>query len=154
MMDRSQFLKRFAAITLLSSTANTLFGQQRIGEGNILIVYLSRTNNTKAVAEMIQKEVGGDLVALTLTNPYPEDYKTIVDQVEKENESGYLPQLATKVKIGNYDTIFIGFPTWGMQLPPPIKAFLNTYDLTGKTIVPFNTNAGSAWGIVLKHSRS
>src|SRR5690606_25747816 len=102
MMDRSQFLKRFAAITLLSSTANTLFGQQRIGEGNILIVYLSRTNNTKAVAEMIQKEVGGDLVALTLTNPYPEDYKTIVDQVEKENESGYLPQLATKVKIGNY----------------------------------------------------
>ena len=111
-----------------------------------LILYLSRTNNTKTVAEMIQKEVGGDLVAVELENPYPEDYDAIVKQVAEENASGFLPLLKTKVDIGQYDTIFFGFPTWGMQLPPPMKSFLNEYDLKDKTIIPFNTNAGYGLG--------
>src|SRR3546814_5134423 len=45
-----------------------------------------------------------------------------------------------------YDVVFVGFPTWGMQLPPPMKSFLNDYDLSGKTVVPFNTNAGYGVG--------
>jgi flavodoxin len=88
-----------------------------------LIVYLSRTNNTKAVAEIIQQEAGGDLVALVLKDPYPEDYDAIVKQVAEENESRFLPPLKTKVDMKKYDTIFLGFPTWGMQLPPPAKSF-------------------------------
>ena len=114
---------------------------------NVLIVYLSRTNNTKAIAEIIHEYVGGKLVALQLKNPYPEDYKAIVDQVVKENESGFLPPLKTKIdSIEKYDVVYVGFPTWGMQLPPPMKSFLNQYDLSGKTIVPFNTNAGYGIG--------
>lgn len=113
----------------------------------ILIVYLSRTGNTKAVAEIIHKNVGGDLVALELEKPYPDDYKTIVAQVQSENESGFLPPLKTKIdSIEKYDLIFIGFPTWGMQLPPPMKSFFNEYNLSGKTIIPFNTNAGYGIG--------
>src|SRR5687768_13764402 len=113
----------------------------------VLIVYLSRTNNTKAIAEIIQKHVGGTLVALELKNPYPEDYKAIVDQVAKENESGFLPPLKTKIdNIQKYDLVFVGFPTWGMQLPPPMKSFLNQYDLSEKTVIPFNTNAGYGIG--------
>lgn len=107
-----------------------------------LIVYLSRTNNTKAVAEMIHNEVGGDLVGVELENPYPEDYDAIVKQVAEENASGLLPPLKTNVDMAQYDTIFFGFPTWGMQLPPPMKSFLNENDLKGKIIIPFNTNAG------------
>ena len=118
-----------------------------LNSGKILIVYLSRTKNTKAVAEIIQKNVGGKLVALELENPYPENYKAIVDQVARENETGFLPQLKTKVdSIEKYDVVFAGFPTWGMQLPPPMKSFLKQYDLSGKTIVPFNTNAGYGIG--------
>lgn len=118
-----------------------------VNPDKVLIVYLSRTNNTKAVAEMIQKQVGGTLVALELENPYPQNYRQIVDQVAKENESGFLPPLKTKINhIENYDLVFIGFPTWGMQLPPPMKSFLKQYDLKGKTIVPFNTNAGYGIG--------
>jgi flavodoxin len=121
----------------------------------ILIVYLSRTNNTKAVAEMIQESVGGRLVALELKNPYPENYKAIVDQVVRENETGFLPPLKTQIdSIHQYDIVFVGFPTWGMQLPPPVKSFLVQYDLAGKTVVPFNTHAGygagSAFGTVQK----
>jgi len=114
---------------------------------NVLIVYLSRTKNTKAVAEIIHKKIGGDSIALELVTPYPEHYQTTVDQVANENSTGYLPPLKTKIdSIEKYDVIFIGFPTWGMQLPPPMKSFLNQYDLSGKTVVPFNTNAGYGIG--------
>jgi flavodoxin len=113
----------------------------------VLIVYLSRTNNTKAVAEFIHDEVGGTLVPLELEKPYPEDYRTTVEQVARENETGYLPPLKTKIdRIEQYDTVFVGFPTWGMQLPPPMKSFLKQYNLKGKTVVPFNTNAGYGIG--------
>lgn len=64
-----------------------------------------------------------------------------------ENATGFLPPLKTKIdSIENYDVVFVGFPTWGMQLPPPIKSFLKGYNLSGKTIVPFNTNAGYGIG--------
>lgn len=112
-----------------------------------LIVYLSRTHNTEAVAQMIQQRVGGDLEALQLQEPYPENYQQIVDQVQKENETGFLPPLKPlKVELSAYDTIFVGFPTWGMQLPPPVKGFLKNSDLRGRTIIPFNTNAGFGVG--------
>lgn len=117
----------------------------------VLIVYLSRTNNTRAVAQIIQKKVGGKLIALELVNPYPENYKRIVDQVAIENSTGFIPPLKTKIdSIGQYDFIFLGFPTWGMQLPPPVKSFLKQYNLTGKTIVPFNTNAGYGIGSTIQ----
>ena len=127
---------------------------QSISGKNILIVYLSRTNNTKAIAEIIHKNVGGTLVALELEKPYPENYQAIVQQVVNENETGYLPPLKTKVdSIQNYDVVFVGFPTWGMKLPPPMKTFLRKYDLKGKTVIPFNTNAGYGIGSSFKTVR-
>ena len=115
--------------------------------GKILIVYLSRTKNTKTVAEMIQKQVGGMLLAIELENPYPANYQATVAQVAKENETGFLPPLKIKIdSLQKYDVVFIGFPTWGMQLPPPIKSFLKQYDLSGKTVIPFNTNGGYGIG--------
>ena len=120
---------------------------QSMSSKKILIVYLSRTNNTKAIAEIIQKNVGGKLVALELQKPYPENYRAIVQQVVDENASGYLPPLKTKIdSIQKYDALFIGFPTWDMQIPPPMKSFLHQYNLSGKTVIPFNTNAGYGVG--------
>lgn len=116
-------------------------------ERKVLIVYLSRTNNTKVVAEFIHDEVGGTMVPLELEKSYPEDYRTTVDQVARENETGYLPPLKTKIeRIEQYDLIFVGFPTWGMQLPPQMKSFLRQYSFKGKTVIPFNTHAGYGQG--------
>jgi flavodoxin len=113
----------------------------------ILIVYLSRTNNTKAVADIIHSYVGGKLVALELQKPYPENYRQTVEQVVHENETGYLPPLKTKIdSLEKYNVVFLGFPTWDMQMPPPMKSFLHQYNLRGKTIIPFNTNAGYGVG--------
>jgi flavodoxin len=119
-----------------------------LNANKILIVYLSRTNNTKAIAEIIHKKVGGTLVALELEKPYPENYQQTVQQVVKENETGFLPPLKTKIDSieKKYDMVFIGFPTWDMKMPPPMKSFLHQYDLAGKTVIPFNTNAGYGVG--------
>lgn len=120
---------------------------EKLNDYKILIVYLSRTKNTQALAEIIHENLGGDLHAPELLTPYPEDYQTMVDQVAEENSSGYLPPLKTKIEnIKDYDVVFVGFPTWGMQLPPPVKSFLKEYDLTGKIVVPFNSNAGYGIG--------
>jgi flavodoxin len=117
------------------------------GTKEILIVHLSRTNNTKAIAEIIHKHVGGTMVALELEKPYPANYQATVQQVVVENETGYLPPLKTKIdSIENYNYVFVGFPTWDMKMPPPMKSFLKQYDLGGKTVVPFNTNAGYGVG--------
>ncbi|MCF2502058.1 flavodoxin [Dyadobacter sp. CY107] len=151
-MKISSLMSIVLLLAVLSCATN---GQPDVAEAptvnvpadRILIVYLSRTKNTKAVAEIIQQKVGGKLVALELQDPYPADYKTTVDQVARENTSGFLPALATRIdSIEKYDMIFLGFPTWGMQLPPPIRSFLTQYNLNGKTIAPFNTNAGYGIG--------
>ncbi len=128
------------------TNAATVFPGKALPD-KVLIVYLSRTNNTKAIAEIIQRNVGGTLIALELKNPYPTNYQATVQQVTRENETGFLPPLKTKIdSVQTYDVVFVGFPTWGMQLPPPIKSFLRQYDLSGKTVIPFNSNAGYGVG--------
>lgn len=122
-------------------------GTEEIDMGHVLIVYLSRTENTKGVAKIIQQYTGGDLIALELKEPYPKDYRATVEQVREENETGYLPELKTQISdLGAYDSIFVGFPTWGMRLPPPMKSFLTNNNLSGKVVVPFNTNGGYGIG--------
>lgn len=139
------FIAFFGLVSCLSQTQNTT--PQNTDKENILIVYLSRTGNTEAVAEIIHDEVGGTLVELELVTPYPENYEAIVAQVDRENETGYLPPLQTEIdSVDKYEVVFVGFPTWDMQLPPPMKSFLTKYDLRGKTVIPFNTNGGYGLG--------
>ncbi|GAB3923439.1 flavodoxin [Larkinella terrae] len=120
---------------------------QSVSSKKILIVYLSRTTNTKALAEIINKQVGGTVIGIELEKPYPHNYQSTVQQVVHENETGFLPPLKTKIdRIQQYDVVFVGFPTWGMQLPPPMKSFFHQYDLKGKTVIPFNSNGGYGIG--------
>jgi flavodoxin len=140
----SFFFSACSSSGMKNTTAKIVPG---VDSANVLIVYLSRTNNTKTIAEIIHQNTGGTLVAIELEKPYPEDYRQAVQQVVRENETGYLPPLTTKIdSIEKYDVVFIGFPTWDMKMPPPMKSFLHQYNLAGKTVVPFNTNAGYGVG--------
>jgi flavodoxin len=142
-MKKPIFLSAIIALCMSSGCSNA----QSMPDKKILIVYLSRTNNTKAIAEMIHRNVGGTLVPLELEKPYPKNYQQTVKQVVEENETGYLPPLKTKIdSIEKYDMVFLGFPTWDMKMPPPMKSFLHQYNLSGKTVIPFNTNAGYGVG--------
>ena len=145
MMQRStrrQILTMFGALALLPLPA-----QAAPDKDKALVVYLSRTQNTAAVAHLIQQQTGADLAVLEPQTPYPQNYRATVEQVASENARGYLPPLKPLAhNPAAYTTIYIGFPTWGMQLPPPVKSWLTHTDLRGKTVIPFNTHAGSGTG--------
>lgn len=112
-----------------------------------LIVYYSRTGNTKAVAELILEKVGGDLVQIETKESRPTDYRLEVEQNAQEQESATQPELKTIItNFENYDRIFIGAPTWNMALPQAIVSFLDSYNFEGKTVIPFNTNGGYGSG--------
>ena len=113
---------------------------------DVLIVYLTRTRNTEALARLVQARTGGTLVALQPQQPYPQNYQAHVDQVVRENEQSLTPALRNPVDPAPYSTVFVGFPTWGMQLPPPVKSWLAQVKLSGKRVLPFNTHAGFGVG--------
>lgn len=111
--------------------------------GKKLIVYYSYTNNTKKVAEQIQKATGSDICEIETVKPYTGDYNSVVDQGKQEVDSGYKPAIKPlSVNLEDYDTIILGTPVWWYTYAPAVAAFLSEYDLSGKTIIPFVTNGG------------
>ncbi len=114
---------------------------------NILIAYFSWSGNTEAVAGMIQSEVGGDLFEIAPAEPYTDDYDTLLDIARDEQSSGARPALADTVdNWDSYDTVFVGYPNWWSDAPMAVYTFLESYDWTGKTLVPFNTSASGGFG--------
>ena len=112
--------------------------------GNVLIVYFSQTGNTETVANIIYDNVGGDIVKLETTEAYPSDYDELVDYAQQEQQEDARPELSTVIEnIEQFDTIFLGYPNWWGDMPMAIYTFLDTYDLSGKTIAPFITHGGS-----------
>lgn len=112
--------------------------------GNTLILYFSMSGNTETVANYIHEEIGGDIVKLETVQTYPEDYDELVDCTREEQRDNARPELETTIEnIEQYDTIFLGYPNWWGDMPMPIYSFLDQYDLSNKTIVPFITHGGS-----------
>lgn len=117
-------------------------------EGNkTLIAYFSRSGNTKRLAEIIQEQVGGDLFEIKTSAPYPEDYDSILDQARQEQRDNARPELTLPVEnMEDYQTIFIGYPIWWGNTPMAVLTFLESYDFTDKTVVPFCTYGSSGAG--------
>lgn len=117
------------------------------GAGNILIAYFSWSGNTEAVAGMIQEEVGGDLFEIAPAEPYTEDYDTLLEIAQAEQQEEARPELAAQVENwDSYDVIFVGYPNWWSDAPMAVYTFLESYDFTGKTLIPFNTSASGGFG--------
>ncbi len=113
-------------------------------ELSTLVVYFSNSGNTEILANFIHNYVGGDIVALEPTVAYPEDYNDLLDVAQEEQQSDARPEFNDlNIDIDDYDTIFIGYPNWWGDMPMIIYTFFDTYDLSGKTIAPFNTSGGS-----------
>ena len=111
---------------------------------NILVLYFSMSGNTEAVANFIHDEVGGDIVKLETKKIYPDDYNDLLDIAQEEQSENARPELSTTIdNLVEYDTIFLGYPIWWGDMPMAVYSFLDNYDLSGKTIVPFVTSGGS-----------
>lgn len=115
------------------------------GDKKVLIVYFSYTGNTRTIAGYIHDTVKSDLVEIQTADTYTDDYDTLLAQIREEVASGYCPPLTTNIEnLSSYDVIFIGYPIWVETAAPPIRTFLTTHDLAGKTVVPFCTSGTSS----------
>lgn len=115
--------------------------------GNILIAYFSWGGNTKGVAEEIQRQTGADLFEITMVHPYSDDYNTVLDQAQRDQHVQARLELATHVaNMDSYDIIMLGYPNWWASIPMPVASFLEEYDFSGKTILPFCSHGGGRFG--------
>lgn len=102
---------------------------------------------TEYVARMIQQSVGGDIHMIQTQNYYTYDFDELRNINHEEMDTNFLPPIVkSDLDIEKYDTIFIGYPVWASDVPQAVLSFLNEYDLTGKTVVPFCTHDGYGAG--------
>lgn len=123
--------------------------------GKSLVVYFSRTGNTKAVAEEIQSLTGSDLIEIKTVQPYPSSYDDCLAQAQEERANSARPELSTTVNnMSEYDTVYVGYPIWCYTAPMAIFTFLESYDFTGKTVIPFCTSGSSSITLSVTEIRS
>lgn len=144
----------------------------QVGDGNILIAYFSvmetagvdtvagasrmavngeALGNNQYIAQLIQKETGGDLFSIETARKYPTTHDPLLEFAYEEKASDARPQLAARIENpDDYDVIFLGFPIWNADLPMPLYTFLEEYDFSGKTIIPFTTHGGSGFSGTLQ----
>ena len=111
-----------------------------------LITYFGTYGTTKKFAEGISELTGGDLFEIEPVKPYdtnPENYEELVNYAKKERDNDERPAIKTLPNVADYDYIFIGYPMWWYTYPQIIRTFIESVDLSGKTIIPFNTHEGS-----------
>ena len=127
----------------------------------ILIAYYSRKGqnyvggkitklpigNTEVIAKKIQGFVGGDLFEINTVKPYPVEYTATTEVAKDELRQNARPELGGTVKnMEEYDVIYLGYPNWWGTFPMAVFTFLESYDFSGKTIIPFCTHEGSGLG--------
>ena len=141
-------------------------------QGNILVAYFSRFGNTsypddidastsasvvldgdkrygttEYIAGIIRQSVGGELHLIETKDYYPEVFDEVTEKNHDEMEEDYLPPLKeSSLDISKYDTVFIGYPVWAAEVPQAVLSFLEKYDLSGKTVIPFCTHDGYGAG--------
>lgn len=102
--------------------------------------------NLEYMARTIQQAVGGDLFQIETQQSYPLDHEPLVDQAAEEQDENARPALSTHIEdLGQYDTILLGYPNWWGDMPQPLYTFLEEYDFSGKTIIPFTAHGGSGF---------
>ena len=102
--------------------------------------------NNQYIARLIQQETGGDLFRIETVQEYPGSHDPLLEFAYNERAEGARPELATQIEnLDRYDVIFLGYPNWNADLPMPLYTFLEEYDFSGKTIIPFTTHGGSGF---------
>lgn len=129
--------------------------ESKISENRILVAFFSHTGenynvgyiekgNTHIIAEMIAEETGADMFEIRTVNPYPDVYRECTDAAKKEQNENARPEIIDPPEnLDGYDTVFVGYPIWWGDLPMAVYTFLERYDFSGKTVIPFCTHEGS-----------
>ena len=108
-----------------------------------IVVYYSYTGNTKKIADMIKEKLNCDVLELTPKIPFSTDYQTVVDEYQNNSIDNKEVEINDiNINLNDYEEIIIGTPVWWYTISPVVVTFLKKYDLSGKVVIPFATNAG------------
>lgn len=114
------------------------------------VVYFSATGHTKGAAEKIASAAGADLYEILPAEPYTRadlNYRDSESRSSREmNDSSARPAMAGEIDLSGYKTVFLGYPIWFGEAPRIMSTFVESHDLTGKTVIPFCTSGGSGIG--------
>lgn len=103
--------------------------------------------NTEVIARKIQGLTGSDLFQIETVKPYPADYTDTTEVSKVELKQNARPELtATVADMASYEVMYLGYPNWWGTMPMAVFTFLESYDFSGKTIVPYCTHEGSGLG--------
>ena len=113
---------------------------------NSVVLYFSATGTTKKIAERIASESNSDIIEIIPKDEYKSedlDYNSDCRANKEQNDSTSRPEIKNTIDISKYDTIYLGYPIWWGTNPKIILTLLDTYDFTGKTIIPFCTSGST-----------
>lgn len=143
----STYSEIFASSEVPESDAPSSQPDESTEEGETLVAYFSWSGNTQQMAEIIAQETGADLFEIATVTLYTDDYNTLLDVAQQEQGEDARPELNAQVENwDSYDTIFVGYPNWWSDAPMAVYTFLESYDFTRKTLIPFNTSASGGFG--------
>ena len=115
-------------------------------DNSVVVIDGEVLGNTQYVAYVIQENTGADIFRIEPETPYPTDHDTLVDLAAQEQEDNARPAIKGNIEdLGQYDTVFVGFPNWWGDMPMILYSFFDAYDFSGKTVIPFNTHGGSGF---------
>ena len=105
-----------------------------------------RLGNTQYMAYTIQENTGANIFRILPKNPYPTDHDELLAVAQNEIRTNARPEIEGTIEdFDSYDVVFVGYPNWNADMPYILYTFFETYDFSGKTIVPFNTHGGSGF---------
>ena len=122
---------------------------------HVLVVYFSHAGenynvgvieegNTAKMGKIIAEQMNADIFELVPVVEYPMDYDSCLDVATEEQRTNARPEYVDELENWDqYDTVFIGYPIWWGEIPNIVYTFMEAYDFTGKTVIPFNTHEGS-----------
>ena len=103
--------------------------------------------NTEVIAKKLRELTGSDMFRIDTVKPYPEDYTETTNVAREEQRKNGRPELTDVVDdMDSYEVIYIGYPNWWGTMPMAVFTFLESYDFSGKTIIPYCTHEGSGMG--------
>ncbi len=143
--------------TLDNATDNTVNSETSDNQ-KIAIIYFSATGTTEKVAEYIKDATGGDLIKIEPKEQYTDEdlsYNNNNSRATKEqNDSSARPEISNTIDTDSYDVIYLGYPIWFGDAPRIILTFLDNYDLSGKTVIPFCTSGSSGISTSVNYFKS
>ncbi len=121
-------------------------GVDAVASASRVVVNGEVLGNNQYIAQLIQQETGGDLFSVETVQEYPTTHDPLLEFAYEEKADNARPELATQIENPySYDVIFLVYPNWNADLPMPLYTFLEKYDFSGKTIIPFTTHGGSGF---------